>query len=708
MHLEYTPEEVRALVAEHEPLNYRAATAADVAEATDVLEGVEELISKLDPAVRRETLTGLALELEETGELWVPVANNCSRSAGVCVSPEGFLGFAVKGAGENLVTYFAARQAVAHALSGRAVVGDAGAALPAPNENGPFPAGGFADDATIESFAGDDPEESSEDVLDDALGAGETGREIGAVDFALKGTMGDEPSDLAADGLGYPAGISVRYLGNTLDVAAGFAPSPTGEDTAEEPELRPDWRERLEALRGELPADLIDDATALLEETAPDATPTGFFAELTRRRAAASLTAEDLDVHRRAESLGALEASEATVESGAVGRLASAGRAHLRTVAGELLLVPEGAPAGRVAEAARRSLTRRAAEREREAVDRVAALATSYLYCFGTSSAGGAATLESVLSRVVAVADGTFSRSGARDVLRELVREGVLACRRIGGLVLLGVPGAPNREFERAAHRTRQAARRSRANRKAAAARARARGSKAFVAPVVPYGEEANHLPALPERESGPDPDGRFARDMVGAERREALLASRGATTPGRTPRQRAAARRRVGKIVARYEEKVREEARAAAREAALACRAAWDDALSIHLASLPVSDRLELFLQLRGRHDFASLERSARDPEGLKLAARGLAEAGRVKVRRGRSSGKVFLEATEGLDREGLEKQLLKVMALAEPGAVEVPKGSRLARRVAAQKAALTRAANAKAGVSPGVVTAA
>ena len=56
MQIEYTPEEVRTLIEEHEALEYPAATAADVAEATDVLEGIEELVARLDPAVRREAL----------------------------------------------------------------------------------------------------------------------------------------------------------------------------------------------------------------------------------------------------------------------------------------------------------------------------------------------------------------------------------------------------------------------------------------------------------------------------------------------------------------------------------------------------------------------------------------------------------------------------------------------------------------------------
>lgn len=204
----------------------------------------------------------------------------------------------------------------------------------------------------------------------------------------------------------------------------------------------------------------------------------------------------------------------------------------------------------------------------------------------------------------------------------------------------------------------------------------------------------------LPEsgRESGPSPEGAAAtgRSFLDAERGgEAVIGTygRGIPNPSRSPRQRAAARRRFGGIVARAEAEARTEARAKVRRAAQARKTAWDAALSIHLASLPAADRLELFLQLGGRRQFAALEHSAKDPKGLKLAARELAEAGRIKVRRGLSSGKVVLEASEDLDRKGLEKELLKVMALAEPGEIEVPKGTRLARRVAATKAALTRA---------------
>ena len=118
MHLEYTPEEVRRLLAEHETLEYASATDADVAEAADVLEGIEELVAKLDPAVRRDEL--LVSSLPAGDHFWIPVARNGSRAAGVAIDPEGALSFMVMGHefGEEFPTYFSARQAIAQALLG--------------------------------------------------------------------------------------------------------------------------------------------------------------------------------------------------------------------------------------------------------------------------------------------------------------------------------------------------------------------------------------------------------------------------------------------------------------------------------------------------------------------------------------------------------------------------------------------------------------
>ena len=116
MHTEYTPEEVRTLLAEDLPLEYTSATDADVLAAADVLEGVEELVCKLDPAVRRDEL--LISSRPVAGHFYVPVIDNCSRGAGVAIDPEGATSFMVTGHefGDDFPTYFSARQAVAHAL----------------------------------------------------------------------------------------------------------------------------------------------------------------------------------------------------------------------------------------------------------------------------------------------------------------------------------------------------------------------------------------------------------------------------------------------------------------------------------------------------------------------------------------------------------------------------------------------------------------
>ena len=120
MHTEYTPEEVRTLLAEHETLEYGSATGTDIAEAADVLEGIEELVRKLDPAVRRDEL--LTASLPVADHLYVEVVRNCSRAAGVAIDREGATSFMVTGyegfAGDDFPTYFCARQAVADALLG--------------------------------------------------------------------------------------------------------------------------------------------------------------------------------------------------------------------------------------------------------------------------------------------------------------------------------------------------------------------------------------------------------------------------------------------------------------------------------------------------------------------------------------------------------------------------------------------------------------
>ncbi|QIN85343.1 hypothetical protein GBA63_21735 (plasmid) [Rubrobacter tropicus] len=122
MHAQYTPEEVRTLLDQHQTLEYGSATDADVLDAADVLEGVDELVCKLDPAVRRSELLLSSLPAGE--HFYVPVVRNCSRGAGVAIDPEGTTSFMVTGGefGDDFPTYFSARQAVAHALLRRAEV----------------------------------------------------------------------------------------------------------------------------------------------------------------------------------------------------------------------------------------------------------------------------------------------------------------------------------------------------------------------------------------------------------------------------------------------------------------------------------------------------------------------------------------------------------------------------------------------------------
>jgi len=106
------------------------------------LEGVAELVCKLDPAVRRDEL--LVSSRPVAGHFYVPVINNCSRGAGVAIDPEGATSFMVTGHefGDDFPMYFSARQAVAQAL-----LRQTGAKTEAsPNEPAGLPAEPFAAD----------------------------------------------------------------------------------------------------------------------------------------------------------------------------------------------------------------------------------------------------------------------------------------------------------------------------------------------------------------------------------------------------------------------------------------------------------------------------------------------------------------------------------------------------------------------------------
>lgn len=693
MQLHYTPDEVRDLVAEGACLNYPAPIARDVVEATDVLEGVKELVSKLPKADRFATLSEVAADFGSA--LWVPVAHNCRLSAGMMIEEGGALSFAVRGEGKHLIPYKAARLAAVHALLNRAAI--SGSDLPAPEENGASLAFGstgvFVESSVEETGVSENQAESSEPE-DDVLCDSESDRIEGAVDFALKGLAGDAPSNLAGEGLAHPEGVSISYLG----LPRGGVRNVARDESETAPEYRTlhsEWRSRLEALQfeGELPGDVLADTISLLEEVEEgdgSIRPEAFLTELSCRRAAAVLTAEDADTVSRARHLGALNPNY--IESESVARLASAGEAHLRVAgrSGEVLLVPEGVPEERVAEAAKRSRLAAIEARKREGERRKLEILDNLF------EQERALSLEAVLGRI----GGPYDK----DFLRRQIRDGRLEARGIEGEIVLCSVGASESVFRRAARLAKRVKAKVPSNRKTAARRARKRGAhKAFAAPVVPFGDEANHLPSESEWESGPDPEGFTAgRSYLDAERRgEAVIGTygRGVPDPSRTPRQRAAARRRVMRAIARGEAQGNTESEAKARRDSLACKAAWREALKVHLASLPTAERLELFLKTGGRREFAELKSCAADPEALERSARQLAKEGRVKVR-GRSSGKVYVEAANPLgveERAQLHKELLEVMALAKPGVIRIPEGTRLARRVAAARKAL---AGAKTGV--------
>lgn len=186
------------------------------------------------------------------------------------------------------------------------------------------------------------------------------------------------------------------------------------------------------------------------------------------------------------------------------------------------------------------------------------------------------------------------------------------------------------------------------------------------------------------ERESGPDQRGAATpREYNPAHRRDAQVV----TATGldlnrpRNDRQQAAAERRVE--VARRKAKVGPQA------------AAWNLARAIHLSEVEdPAQRLELLLQTSpdNRREWAELQSGSKNPAELKAAARKLADAGRIKTVRGRTSGSLYLEVTNPLsdkERAELERGLLRLMVI---GRVSEPKGTALARRVAAHRGVLTR----------------
>lgn len=190
-----------------------------------------------------------------------------------------------------------------------------------------------------------------------------------------------------------------------------------------------------------------------------------------------------------------------------------------------------------------------------------------------------------------------------------------------------------------------------------------------------------------PEPESGPDPSGadRYASDMAGAHDHRAIAT--GPQAPARSPKARKKAAGRVSRMI--------EEARGADGAAENATRAslgaeanqAWRQALAVYMDSLGEAARLELHLQINGPQRFERMVEAASEPDAVFRAARALLDEGRITAEK--ADGGTCIEAATDHDRDELTRSLLRVMARGE---VAVPQGTRLARRVRATKAAITR----------------
>ena len=621
------------------------------------------------------------------------------------------------------------------------------------------------------------------------------------IDFALKGIVGDEPSDLDIEGLGHPEDLRVSYIGGAPieQDEDGAEILNDGDDVGGGSEIIAEEAGELSgyigltgfdptragALADELGEELVSLARKIAEELGAEADPTEFLAEFRARQV--ELTNEDRDILDCSRRLGGL--ADPQTEAASVCRLASAGEANLRLVEGELLLIPAGADPALVAEAARRSREAREGRSRRQANQDCISRALKSL-------AGAPASLEALTGRL------EMSPAEGKDLLRKIVRGGEISCRKVGERVILGEMGMSARDAHRTAAVARAAEKASFANMKESARRARKRGSKAFPAPMVPFGgtkvapaelpkvlelerartaardsgrtearvehpgswdceivagsggvhvlpvyrreadvflgvegafhcwpvsetivvndpesffanqleeeqtaaklsrravrrteaaatDPADKLPEA-ERESGPDQRGASApREYRDSDRGgEALLASKGATNPSRTDRQRKDAQRRVNRALAKGE--------------ISPSRRAWNTALAIHLGQIEnLAERLELMLQTKGRQEWKKLEKGSSNPAELKAAARQLADAGRLKALRGRQSGSLHIEAVAELSdaaRKELERALLRLMVT---GRVPVPKGTRLARRVAAHRGVLRREARKKEGTA-------
>jgi hypothetical protein len=358
--MEYTVTEIRELIEELPVIKIDADLARNAAEThavVDAYEGALELVEGIPAKARYGALASAGVALPADGAVYLPVASNCSLSAGISLATDGHATFAVKAlASSALVEHFAARDALRHAMTG---TGPAPAAIPAPERNG---SDRTRQGATPKTVSAPDAAGVAVKDLVDRLDDGD------AQDANHRGDDGN-PNDVSADGLSQPAS-GLRYLGvgaHLADLVEAGAP----EAIAPARGVCPEWRLNVSrlALSGRFPNVVVGDVRRLAEETEalsevlPTAghegvSPAAFLSELVERRA--RLSGEDFVTLSRAERLGGLAAGAGF---GSDRRLAEANMARLRLVDGEVLLVPEGVDpdSGPVLEAAYRARLERLA-----------------------------------------------------------------------------------------------------------------------------------------------------------------------------------------------------------------------------------------------------------------------------------------------------------------------------------------------------------
>jgi len=491
---EYTVEEIVELVEGLPVLKIGAGGSPageteEIAALADAYEGVLELVEAIPQKARYGALAsaGIARPVEDGAALYLPVANNCTLGAGVRVSQNGAADFAVgpvavqgtpqgtrHGKAGALVTHFAARAAIVHALSGRGDLSVALAAVPDPAENG---AGNTRHAATPKTVAAPD---ASGSPFKDVVPEEDEAREEGAG----KGDRDDsdvDRDDVAADGLSQPEG-GVRYLGVRAAAVAEEVPARTtpGEYLYTEGGVSPDWQERLSCLvlSGRFPEGVVGDVMRLIEALGDDARPETFVHQLADRRAL--LTGEDLTTLSRLDREGVLPADGLPEDRAR--RLAEGRRARLRLVGGELLLVstdPESSEHGLVTCAARLARERRKA-READAAFRLSESVRAAVAASRTHTA----TLGAFVSRILPLCG---DRAVALQELRRLAQGGLLKTARVRDEVYLSA-GPTTRDVLRAAARLRDRVEAdSRAN-KAATARLRRAGRKGLSARLADAG----------------------------------------------------------------------------------------------------------------------------------------------------------------------------------------------------------------------------